>query len=337
MKNLRIDINLGVILFVSVLLVGCTGPSTSGTPSLEVMDVTPSIAPTATEEPMDVFLLVAPAEQHGMDVQALGAYLEVQAEESGAAFSWIQEDVEPDANSSYAFILLVDQVGQEETWSRLNPDALILAISTVDSELPDNVIVLGSNTLQVEKLSFLAGYAAAILAPDWRIAIVADSTTDEGGRMGTAFQQGAQFYCGLCRPERPPYEEYPLNIGILPGDEASWGRVLDLLAGAAVDIAYLQPGILTPDQASELANRGILLIGSDAHGNTAGHAMDVYFDPVQFLQANWDSFGSGSLVGAFSMPITITVWDDEAVSPGRLDSMLQIRDDLEEGYIAIEP
>jgi len=338
MKNLRIAIVFVVIPLVSILLVGCTGSSNATTPSPEPMDLTPTVAPTATDVPLDQFLLVAPADQRGMDVASLGAYLEARAQEYGATFQWIQEYIEPNANPSYAFLLLIDQAEQAETWSRLNPDARILAIPGLQGELPDNISVLGADPLELEKLSFLAGYAAAVLAPDWRIAIIADSTTDTGGIMGTAFQQGAQFYCGLCRPERPPYEEYPLHIGLIPGDEASWGRVLDLLTGAAVDIVYLHPGILTPEQTADLLNRGILLIGADVNGNDAGHVMDMYFDPARFLETNWDSVSDASLQGGFfNLPITISVWDDEAVSTGRLDSILELRDALEEGYIGIGP
>jgi len=66
--------------------------------------------------------------------------------------------------------------------------------------------------------------------------------------------------------------------------------------------------------------------------------MDMYFDPARFLETNWDSVSDASLQGGFfNLPITISVWDDEAVSTGRLDSILELRDALEEGYIGIGP
>jgi len=153
--------------------------------------------------------------------------------------------------------------------------------------------------------------------------------------MGAAFYQGATFFCGLCRPERPPYEDYPLIQSLAPTDDEAWQATLDTLQLAGVDVVYIDGGLVSPERLSGVAERGMLALTSQPVEGASNLALVLLYDPVSPLQQHWDDVLTGLIGGEEALPFLLLPGAEELISTGRLNLIRQTADDLELGFIGI--
>jgi len=325
---------LVMILLLFQTACGANAPQLEASPTVPPsVDAIPQPTPTAL--PPDVYLLITTGASVGFQIEAVAAFLEARAIEAGGEFRWEQGSIEPETIPSLTVLVLIEQAGQDQAWGSLNPQAQVMAIPGSSEERPENVTLLAVDRIEIEQLGFLAGYAAALLSPDWRTAVITQVDSSAGALLGPAFRQGAQYYCGLCRPERPPYEDYPLQISLDPDDASSWQRVIDTMITASIDVVYYEPGVLGEGQGQELLDEGMLLITSEADVGAWSPSLLIVFDPAGFLEENWSAFRAGELEGAYRLPILLRRGEDGAISSGRRNALEELRQDLEDGYIGI--
>jgi len=102
------------------------------------------------------------------------------------------------------------------------PQSQFLAIG-YESLVPQaNLSLLSVQAYRPDWEGFVAGFIAAAVTDDWRVAVVADPLTTEGKAAQNGFRNGVRYLCGLCQPLYPPFPvpTYPL-YGQLSASAAS--------------------------------------------------------------------------------------------------------------------
>ncbi len=175
--------------------------------------------------------------------------------------------------------------------------------------------------------AFVAGYLAAVITPDWRIAMLA---TDEEAQAAEAFVDGGRYFCGLCRPLYPPFVVYPA-YALLPAesDATAWQAAVQRLRQSAVQTFVVSPQAAQAGVIQALGDQATL-IALEAPSSAAVYAAAVVADVAAGLEALWED---PSLAHA-AVPLRLEVYDARAVSPGRQRLVEEVLRDLEAGWIA---
>jgi len=252
-------------------LVGCSQqtepvlPTDTTVPFIETE--TPTQQPTETDLP-GLVVLLSP-DQGGEEYQVK---IEEAATARGLAFEVRQGmTLEEAPQNLRAVVSLGKMSGLEGLISSL-PEVQFVVLGVQGLPESPNLTVLESAD-SLPALAFMAGYIAAVQAEEWRIGII--STSDAAGQTyRTAFLNGVHYFCGLCNPEFPPYEPYPLYAEVAPGGgETEIQQAADDLIGRAVDMVHVAPALQSDALYQYLAQRGVRIIGTGA--------------PPAGLESNW--------------------------------------------------
>ncbi|MBN2556110.1 MAG: hypothetical protein JXA97_09260 [Anaerolineales bacterium] len=338
MNKLRIDMIPWGITALFLLLSGCSSGSveTAAAPSDRIVPAT-MVPSTETAIPVrNRAVLVGPESHAYLSISKLAETLARRILETGGAFSMDESMETAVVDDTVALIVFVDQPELAGAWAQLNPETQVISIPAYAGEMMDNLLNLGPAAIPLEQIGFLAGYAASLIAPDWRTAILTDVQSDPGDVLENAYYQGGKFFCGLCRPERPPYEDYPLLLNLDPGDESSWQRVSEIIRTAGIDVIYIEPGTLDPDKIAYLEDAGVQWIGSELENYPGSPALLIAFDPASVLEEHWEELMLRPQGGVLPLPLIVVGVREDEVSPGRYAVIRAIGDDLENGFIGIE-
>ena len=217
-----------------------------------------------------------------------------------------------------------------------SPDTQFIAVALPNLTPTPNLTVIAPVSDLTDDQAFLGGYLAALISDEWRVASITDQGSVLGASTRIAFANGGKFFCGLCRPIHPPYPGYPLDFPIdQAAGSAEWGFLLDELHRNAVQVAYLQPGLLDPELVGLMVSQGIYLIGPEtpvlALASTWVATIDP--DPARVLASIWPAVVNGQSQGTLRMPLRVTVQDPAKLSPGRLQFVQELIGDLAGGFI----
>ncbi len=199
---------------------------------------------------------------------------------------------------------------------------------TPTAEQPNLQTVLGSGT-QNGAAAFIAGAIAAITAPDWRTGMLYSRASAD---LVQNFEAGAEYFCGSCIPEGPPYVEYPQAVQV--ANVANWQAAADELLAKSVKVVYLAPELEGSGAAEYLARFGMLLIGSGSppQGQETSWLVSVSSDAVAELREQLPKALAGEAVNPVS-PLAINNVNPNYLSEGRLAYIQKIVEDLLNGYI----
>lgn len=335
-RNMRIDILFVLIIMLTVPLAACTNggnaaSTETGVVPAEVQNT--EVPATATPQP-SAYVLVGPEQHVLIAIEQLVEFIAERASTDGVLFEHALTAEEVSRDLSIRIIVWIDQPEEATRWAGENPEAQVVAIpGPAESSLP-NLLSIGQGALDSGPIAFLSGYASAVLAPDWRTAIIAD-TAAEGNGMGAAFYQGSTFYCGLCRPERPPYEDYPLVLPIDPEAPAAWEGALDTLRLAGVDVLYLQGRHANEANLAAITDQGMMAITSTEIAGEGNLALILRYDAVLPLQQRWNAVLAGPIGGVEPLPFLLQPGGEDLVSTGRLNFIQQTGEDLTQGFIGL--
>ena len=191
-----------------------------------------------------------------------------------------------------------------------HPQIQFVAVGIPGLKPGPNLSLIGPDGPIPDQLGFLAGYLAALITPDYRVAAVSAGDTPSHVAASLAFLNGATFYCGLCRPTVPPFKTYPATFPIT-------------VDAATLQAEGIQTAFVTGDDAAtleRLAALGLDLIGNVAPPDAvrAKWIATVVADPDPALREIWQSLLEGQ--GGRSLPLQPALVDirSGAVSPGRM-------------------
>jgi hypothetical protein len=216
------------------------------------------------------------------------------------------------------------------------PQTRFLAIGIPALQPTSNLSVIPAIEESIDKVAFLAGYIAAVVTPDWRVAVISGGGTPSEIIARSSFQNGAIFFCGLCQLSHPPYHPYPLFAAIDSGSgEAAWRPAADDLISRAVRTVYVTPGVENEALLAYLAGEGLQLIG---FGPPPEAVRDQWIASVrvnyeQVLSDAWSELLSADSGFRLTLPLAIEDINQELFTPGRQMLVETILPDLVTGYI----
>lgn len=255
-------------LFLMMFLAACTTTPTpeSTMPPVIAEPTITQMDPIPTSEPASIVWISLGGSMPQTQMQELVLQTQSLAQQSGLQMEQIpavsMNDLEINTSRIRTVVALPPDPGLEDMARRFPEiDFISVGISNLP-EIP-NLYRVGAEGSRPEWDGFLAGYLAAIIAPEWRIGILTQSGSEEGERAWQGFNNGGILYCGLCNPQYPPYTDYPFRLDLSAGSNASeWMPIVDQFIKSGVKVAYIYPGVAQPEIMSYLAANGLLLIGS---------------------------------------------------------------------------
>jgi len=323
------------LLGILILLSACGGAGTneqaSATPTLEQPRI-PTTAPTAA--PNLVYLVNGgeAAEMMASRVEYIIATLSSAAETELIVLAEIS-DSDLEQNAKIVFYLPLDP-GLDELAARY-PDVQFVAIGIHGLIAADNLTRIGPDGMGADQIGFIAGVISAVVTPDWRVGAISVQNSAEESASNLAFQNGAKFYCGLCRQAYPPFHSYPLGVEASSSEISTIQDAINALSNLDVDTIFLSPELSSEASAETLEAPGLRFIGGESPGEPLGEKWiaTVRAAPELAIAEIWDSVWMGDGGGTVSMPLIIEDINPERLTLGREAWVLEVLQDLIEGYI----
>lgn len=341
------------IIIFALLLSACgqetavpTPAATTATVSPEPVEtLVPTGTPTVTPEPLTVYLL-APAEADPQLVAQVEPLIQEAALQAGVLYqrAAVFDTGRPPQNAA-AVVLVPPAPAQELAASA--PGVRFIAIGYGVIDPPDNLLVPDQFLPEPDEVGFAAGYAAAVISADWRIGIMTVSDTEAGVAARDAFLNGAEYFCGLCRPAYPPYFddnsailEYPTYVELPAASTAQdWLAAAQWLIDRPVEVVYVGPGAGDPASIQALSDAGVKLIASSVSPTPgpAAWAASIGGDPLKILAAVLPGVITGS-PGPDSLPgLMISNADQQVFGAGKQQLVEELITEIEAGRIQTLP
>lgn len=287
--------------------------------------------PTATPLPPDRAVLVAPADTDAATVAAAQALLTELTSSSGLQFE-TRPEVTPDTLSAdVKIVIFLNHPDNLGTLAARAPGTQFVAISSLDWLPPANVTLIHR---QENDAAFLAGFAAAILAPNFRVGALLPA---ENPSLDLAFQNGVGYYCGMCSAQINPLNSYPIiSVQSAASTPETWQAAFDQLNQNKVNVLYVAREALSSQLLGYLAGKDVAVIANQAPPDEsfANWAGSIYLDTLSPLREIWNDLVSG--VGGKTVNATFTITDAHQISltdggvwlsPGKLrlmDNMINL-------------
>ena len=337
------------LVVITLLVVGLSScgraeqPPTTTPVVTEAVQITPSPTPQPTPtDAIPVGILLKP----GGVSQVLGSGWESLIKEQlrGEGLRYQTRETLTQADFEQDQILYVVVLPPYPGFAELaasQPETSFLAVGFDELEPAENLSVIRSGEDKLDVQGFVAGYIAAMITPDWRVAAVglSEDPAAEAARQG--FVAGAKYLCGLCLPKYAPTGPnylYPKYVELAPDASAAEKQgTVEVLVNRAVETFYVIPGAADPPLLDYLLSSGAVLIGdgSDFQAEYSGQwAASLSFDFNGALQEYLPQFLEGDTGTEVQVPLMITDVNPELLSPGKLRAAEQILEQVSAGWIS---
>ncbi len=332
---------IAVVLF----LVGCGGNSETPEPTLVIsLEVSPTPLPGPTEIPTPTplpptaVLWASPEADQGL-VSSIQEIISQSATAAGMRFQVhpsLSLELIASENIQWA-VVLPPAPGLNEMIVAA-PQVRFLALGLDGLNPAPNLSAISSSGNNPDQQSFMAGYMAAAITPDWRIGVISIADSDYGQIARRSFLTGAKFFCGFCSPTYPPFYEYPLYVQMNGASAAAeWQAAADLLLQKNVKTIYVVPGAGDENLLRYLANAGVSLIGGTPPPSdlTGFWVATLGYQPLQGFNDFWPEFASGVDGQVKSIPLSIGDVNTALITPGQLRLVEEMFSDVKSGYIQL--
>lgn len=216
-----------------------------------------------------------------------------------------------------------------------NPDTLLVYLDTTTlyDGLSTSVGYLGD---AVSLTSFVTGYIAALDSAEWRvggIAVQSDQDSLDG------FINGVKYFCGLCSPLYPPYENYPIfNIVADGTDNIAIKGLISNFLSVGIKTIYLSPRIVNEENINfAIENGGIIVT----------NVMSEDYSPtlLAYSSINWERIIEEILIEHlqnrtlknYYSPLSFSYFPSDNNGEGKLNFINEIVESLSLGEIDPSP
>jgi len=258
--------NTALFLIILTLLAACSGrAATSSIPAAATGAPNPTVSPTTASIPLAILVLPADMAQKVKDNYQTLIYGLAQA--NGMRFQVLNSLSANDLALVGPALKVVIALPPDPGLAKLTaaaPGVQFLAVDIPNLATARNLSTIGANGFPVDQQTFLAGYIAGMVAPEWKVGILSQKDNPSGDIAVTAFTNGFVYYCGSCRnPLFPqPAGIYPVIVRIpsdaKPGEYTAYA---DLLIQNVVKVAYVFPQVATADLLGYMSQKNLLLVG----------------------------------------------------------------------------
>jgi len=220
--------------------------------------------------------------------------------------------------------------------ARSAPAIQFVAVNDPAAQPADNLWVVGNLRDDQQRQAFMAGYLAALVSEDSKIAALVPSETEDSNLILDAFINGARFYCGICRPLYPPYNSFPQwETLAVENAKTGFGTVVDNLVAKGVEIVYV-PGVLaTQELLSYMAELNINVVSDTSPDVRRNNwVATVKADPGLALMELWPDLLAGSELKQISSQIILDDTGSGLLTEGRHRIFEEMAADLQAGIIS---
>ena len=358
MKHLK-TLLIGLVLISFFALSACKQEPDISTPAI-ISDQTPATdinseqgtlqpeqpteAPTeqtsvvVPEQVQSQLVLWAPPGSDPNLTQSFEAQLQAYSAQNGLSFER-RENLSPNQLGARTQLVVALASWQElQTMTQENAQLQYLFIGQPEGELMPNVHALSQTQVLPEQQSFLAGLAAVLGTPEYRVGSITMSNTPAGQIARDGFRTGARYFCGLCRSRYTPLILYPIQAEL--EDSANWQGAVDYLLSQEVKTVFVQPEASSPELISALNARGITIIAIEGQNGlemaqnllgvlSSGSVADIA-PIVERILAN-------EPLGVVKIGLELTRVDETKLGAGTLILFERYKDDLLNGEIKALP
>jgi hypothetical protein len=327
-----------VLLLALIFILAACSPKPTPTAELPTPSATPAASPT-NANPLVILVLPADLPQSMQDKYQTLVY--DLAQQNALRFqvrnTLSMEDVQAELPSLKIVVALPPDPGLAALAASA-PTVQFLAVDVPGVSSLPNLSIIGGADQPVDKQAFLAGYLAAMLAPEWRVGILSERDTPGGESARTAFANGFHFYCGYCRNQNftQPYYEYPIVVRI-PTD-ASQNEYTGY-AAALLDyyckVVYVYPSVATDEVLSYMADYGVMLVGQELPGEDlrSNWIASIQPDVIPAIQNIFPSLLEGNGGQTVPTPLYLTDVNGNLLTEGKLRLAQEVLDGLQNGTI----
>jgi len=225
MHSIWIRFCLPVVVVFSLLTACTDGAESPPTLSIPLPSATFTSEPTLTPTPLPptIFLIAPQAEGTPWFDEANTVLAEIARQEN------FLFEVKPSITAAEIqgrpvplIVILPDGI-DPRSLAESAPQTQFLAVGTASLTPQANLSLLSAQPYRPDWEGFVAGFIAAAVTEDWRVAVVSDPNTREGKAAQNAFRNGVRYFCGLCQPLYPPFPvpTYPLYGQLSPAATAA--------------------------------------------------------------------------------------------------------------------
>ena len=334
--NLRkFILTLFVIFLFGLSAAGCGSKAEQAAQEPEVL---PTIEqPTATPLPPDrAVLIISPDDNAETAAQAQNLLAELSAS-SGLEFETRQEITAETLTADIKVLVFLHHPDNLGTLAAGASGTQFAAISDLDWTPPANVTLIHEDTTGT---AFLAGYIAAITAPNFRVgALLATEDT----QMNIAFKNGVSYYCGICSSAITPLNTYPVVAEQTAASTPEiWQAFFDQINQSKVNVVYIAREAISPQLLSYLSSQDVAILSNQqvTEEGRSRWAASIYMDAITPLREIWGDLVAG--IGGKTVSATFQIGDTQEItltdgsvwlSPGKLILVNQMIELLREGQI----
>jgi hypothetical protein len=329
------------LLLTILAILGCSltqavPPSPGSAPSAFVSTPAPA-SPTAPATPTRLpskAILVASDNDPTRD--ELAAALVDLATQEGLEFEALQQMPAELNGTRITIAVVLTPIENLDSLVEASPGIQFLAVGLPGLAPRSNLTIIDPLTERTDDVAFIAGYMAALVSDDWRVASLTQADGPLGAASRLAFANGATFFCGLCRPSYPPYSGYPLDYPVpSSADPQTVQALLAEIEQDQVEIVFVEQGLGDSQIVEGLAqqNVGLIGVGAAEPASSTAWVASIRGDVPAALTSVWSGLVNGESGGELKMPLRVDVYDANRLTPGRFELLRATIDDLEGGYI----
>jgi hypothetical protein len=342
MHILRLKLYL-IVGFVPLFIAACGNGSNLQTieATVDVSSPVPLLpTPTATSAP-DMVLLVKSSTVNSQLPSSIVEHVYELASSTGYGVEEIEFDhLNSRVSDDVRLIIAMDATEGISDLAASHPDIGFITYDDAEST-PENVYQLRSHQNRNDQSGFLAGYIAALITPNYRVGGLALSGEGRENAAIQGFLNGVIFYCGLCRPVYPPFNEYPQSMFVSGTDPSEIMTAIQSLKDLGVSTVYLSPELNTESVFNALTEIDLRLVGHVTPPAESGITWVATIAPdlEPALDAAWQAWINDEPGQLIEAPMGIRSPNNELLSIGKLDHLKTVIEDLSSGRIdpAVDP
>ncbi len=313
-----------------------TEPAIGTTEPVQVTEeITATVTPTPTKGLSGVILVASPDADPVSQSQIQAALTRLVSEEELETLnleSFAGEMITP-------AVKIVIGVGPGLNMVNLaasNPETAFVLVDDPDAIPSANLTVIGDPVVEIQHQYFLAGYLSALISEDYKAAVLIPANDENGNTMINSFMVGTEFFCGVCNPLHPPYNDFPYWQTLsLENALSGFEPVIDSLVIYGVEVLFIPEVLASSELLSYVGTLGLKVVSDGppdmARNNWVGSVM---VDKGEALVELWPHLISRS--EGVQVPGVLSLSNMEAglVSAGRLSLFEEMVADLSAGLIS---
>ncbi|MCH7587294.1 MAG: hypothetical protein IIC78_04540 [Chloroflexi bacterium] len=322
-----------IAIFLSACAPNPTTPAVLPTRPPPSASLTEEIqSPNSTDDalPPKLFIVADPSMHRQIQQHLLVALQDLTADQGWALEQRASYPAE-DVDSQLRVVVALPPAPDIEQWADLSPQVQFVAVGISGLGTKHNLSLLGANGFREDQLSFLAGYLAAVITPDWRVATLID---EGAGIRAAGFRNGMIYFCGLCRLTYPPYYDYPLSFALKANrTDEDWRQAADFFAANAVDTLFINMQLGDTEMLQILMNSELNFIGVSMPADAERWIATLRFAPEISIREKWNDILEEKGGWRAEIPLLVEDVNQELLSIGRLQWIEKMIDELQTGFI----